>query len=332
MQYVIVVVSYFVFICTLPRFMLSKSVEGFVLCAILLATSLLLAALFSRKVVYKGRILTNIGRQVLAVSIITVLLALAQYSIRDASPFIMMIYASWIVLVANLVFVAIFKLLGKRVAIVIIAVLILVVVGVPYMQLLPHTTEWSKTTSFENSLERQFAYRYNDNVYYTSNKREGIYKLTKLGEITKIVESVKIYNPHIYTLRGVENIIYFEATKKHWKSINLDSDTVKDEQEYLGEYEVCDYAQDAFIGTEKVLKKIGYIRDTQISDDGYIYFSTISTQVGIKNGIYRTRSGSDEYELVIEGDQISMFDASSHVLTYYCIANTPPLTKVLLTK
>lgn len=147
MQYVIVVVSYFVFICTLPRFMLSRSVEGFVLCAILLATSLVLAAFFSRKVVNKGRILINIGRQVLAVSIITVLLALAQYSIRDASPFIIIIYASWIVLVANLVFVAIFKLLANRVAIAVIAVLILVVVGVPFMQLLPHTTEWSKTAS-----------------------------------------------------------------------------------------------------------------------------------------------------------------------------------------
>ena len=220
-----------------------------------------------------------------------------------------MIYVSWAVFCIYILFVALFKI-AKQFAKFITAVFIITVIGVPFMNLLPHVTEWSRITELSNNVEIQFAYKYKDNVYYSSNKREGIYKLNKTGEITKVADALKINSPTEYTLCGDGNFIHFLSSKtplgnkSQWKNMNLDTGEIKAEPEFMDVYQSCGYMQDDYIEKEKVLKKIGYVSEPQIRDDGYIYFSTISTLPGVKQGVYRTRTGSDEYELVVDKDNL----------------------------
>ncbi|ODA39961.1 hypothetical protein DSBG_3252 [Desulfosporosinus sp. BG] len=178
-------------------------------------------------------------------------------------------------------------------------------------------------------------------LYYASSRRGGIYKVTADGETTKIADSPKAKQEIHVTLWIDRNVAYFldnaqvqnlnfSDSNEKWKSINLDTLEIKDEPEFKVDTSAHQQQKYAFIGEGTVQDKIGYVTRNQVGSDGYIYFMTGSTHEGIKRGIYRVKVNSQEYELLVENENVSMFDVDNGVLSYYESDKTPPISKLQL--
>jgi len=310
-------------------FIINNRIEVFFISSLMLVVALIFMAIGSKKAVSINNAKVSIQKQFLAVIIITALLFIAQAGIQDASPFPFMAYGSWIALCTSLTFTVLFKLLRKGASI-LVACLILALTIVPFAHYYPHSVQWSNTTKFEKNLEFQFAYSYKDAVYYASNRCGGIYKATSNGETTKIADSRKPTHVHDITLWVNGNEAYFKNNSDNWKSINLDTLEIKNQPDFQVDNLAHQQQEYAFIGVGTVQDKIGYVTRSQVVSDGYIYFMTGSTHAGIKQGIYRVKVNSKEYELLVESENISMFDVADGVLSYYESHNTPPISKLQL--
>ena len=326
-----IILSYILFIMGMSPFLINNRIEVFIISSLMLVVALIFMAVGSKKVVSTNNVKVSVQKQFLAVIIITALLFIAQAGIHDASPFPFMAYGSWIALCISLTFTALFKLL-RRGASILVACLILVLTVVTFAHYYPHSVQWSDTNKFERNLEFQFAYRYKDAVYYASNRRGGIYKATSNGETIKIANSRIPTYVHDITLWVTGNEAYFKDNSEMWKSINIDTLEIKNQPDFKVDNSARQQQEYAFIGEGTVQDKIGYVTRSQVGSDGYIYFMTGSTHEGIERGIYRVKIDSKEYELLVESENISMFDVADGVLSYYESHNTPPISKLQLKK
>ena len=326
-----IILGYILFVMGMSPFIINNRIEVFIISSLSLFAAIILMAIGSKKVVSTKNVKVSIQKQFLAVIIITALFFIAQAGIHDASPFPFMAYGSWIALCISLTFTALFKLLRKGASI-LVACLILALTVVPFTHYYPHSVQWSDTNKFQKNLEFQFAYRYKEAIYYASSRRAGIYKVTSNGETTKIADSRIPMYEHDITLWVIGNEAYFKYNGEKWKGINLDTLEIKNQPDFKVDNSAHQQQEYAFIGEGTVQEKIGYVTRSQVSSDGYIYFMTGSTHAGIKRGIYRVKVNSKEYELLVESENISMFDVADGVLSFYESHNTPPISKVQLKK
>jgi len=132
------------------------------------------------------------------------------------------------------------------------------------------------------------------------------------------------------TLWVTGNEAYFKDNSEMWKSINIDTLEIKNQPDFKVDNSAHQQQEYAFIGEGTVQDKIGYVTRSQVGSDGYIYFMTGSTHEGIERGIYRVKVDCKEYELLVESENISMFDVANGVLFYYESHNTPPISKLQL--
>ena len=324
-----IVLSYILFIMGMPPFIINNRIEVFIISSFVLVVALLFMAIGSKKVVSTNNAKVSVQKQFLAVIVITALLFIAQAGIHDASPFPIMAYGSWIALCISLTFTALFKLLRKGASILVVC-LILVLTVVTFAHYYPHSVQWSDTNKFQKNLEFQFAYKYKDAVYYASSRRGGIYKATSKGETIKIADSHIPAYVYDITLWVTGNEAYFKDNSETWKSINIDTMEIENQPNFKVNNSAHPQQEYAFIGKGTVQDEIGYITRSQVGRDGYIYFLTGSTHAGVKQGIYRVKVDSIEYELLVESENISMFDVADGVLSYYESQNTPPISKLQL--
>lgn len=204
--------------------------------------------------------------------------------------------------------------------------------SVSFAHYYPHSVQWSDTNQFERNLEFQFAYNYNNAIYYASSRRGGIYKITSNGETIKLVDSrIPTYEGDI-TLWVIGNEAYFKYNSENWKSINLDTLGLRNQPDFKVDNSAYQKQKYSFIGDGTVQDKIGYVTGSQVGTDGYICFLTGSTHEGIKQGIYRVKINSKEYELLVESENITMFDVTNGSLSYYDSHKTPPISKLQLEK
>jgi outer membrane protein assembly factor BamB len=161
--------------------------------------------------------------------------------------------------------------------------------------------------------EVQYIYRYKEDVYYNSNRYDGVYRLGPGGEIEKIQNIPRIKKRTDINLWLEDNLLYFIKDGK-WHSLNLDTGQVKEQPGFQVEYaSYFDHRHDFL--EDCVSEKLGYINYCKVFSDGYIYFST-------DNGLYRTRQGGGEPELLASGG-ITMFDIKGDRVKYYDIDSTP---------
>lgn len=325
----LVILSYILFIMGMSPFIINQRIEVFIISSLIIIVALIFMAIGSKKIVELNVEKASIRKQFFAFIVITIILFIAQFAIHDASPFPMMLIGNLAAFCSSLLFILIFRFVKKG-AKILVACLIIALVGGPFVHYYPHNLQWSDTNKFQKNLEFQFAYKYKDHVYYASNRRDGIYKITSLGETTKIADSRKPTYVHDITLWVTGNELYFLDKAEHWKSINLDTTEVKNQPDFKVDNSAHQQQEYAFIGEGTVQDEIGYVRGSQVSGDGYIYFMTGSTHAGIKQGIYRVKVNSKEYELLVEGEYISMFDVAGNVLSYYEYYKTPPIRKLQL--
>ena len=324
-----IILSYILFIMGMSPFIINNRVEVFIVSSLILVVALILMAIASKRAVDLSNEIVSIRNQVFAVVIITIILFMAQAWIHDASPFPFMNIGNLAAFCSSLLFILIFKYVKKGAKILVVC-LIITLVGVPFAYFYPHNVQWSDTNKLQRKLEFQFAYKYKDDIYYASNRRDGIYKTTSYGDTTKIADSHKPTYKHDITLWVNGNEAYFVDNSEKWKSINLDTMEIKNQPDFKVDNSAHQQQEYAFIGEGTVQEKIGYVRDSQVSGDGYIYFLTGSTNEGIKSGIYRVEINSKEYELLVDGESISMFDVEDGLLTYYDVNNTPPISTLQL--
>ncbi|WP_088189374.1 hypothetical protein [Desulfosporosinus sp. FKA] len=326
-----IILSYILFIVGIVPFLINNRIEVFILSSLILVIALIMMAIGSKRLVSKNIVKRSLQKQFIAVVIITALLFIAQAGIRDASPFPFMAWGSWIALFINLIFTASFKLLKKGSSVLVVC-FVLVLTTVSFAHYYPHSVQWSDTNKFERNLEFQFAYNYNNAIYYASSRRGGIYKTTSNGETLKLVDSrIPTYEGDI-TLWVIGNEAYFKYNSENWKSINLDTLGLRNQPDFKVDNSAYQKQKYSFIGDGTVQDKIGYVTGSQVGTDGYIYFLTGSTHEGIKQGIYRVKINSNEYELLVESENITMFDVSNGLLSYYDSHKTPPISKLQLEK
>lgn len=326
-----IILSYLLFIVSIVPFLINNRIEVFIISLLMLVAAFIFMAIGSKKLVSNNNVKLSLQKQFVAVVIITALLFIAQAGIRDASPFPLMAWGSWIALGTSLTFTALIRLL-KRSAGILIGCIIFALTVVSFVHYYPHSVQWSETNKFERNQEFQVAYRYKDAIYYASSRREGIYKTTSKGETTKIVDScIPTYKGDI-TLWVDGNEAYFKYNSENWKSINLDTLDVKNRPDFIIDNSAYQKQEYAFIGNGTVQDKIGYVVGSQVGKDGYIYFLTGSTHEGIKPGIYRVKVNSKEYKLLVESENITMFDVADGLLSYYDYHNTPPISTLQLEK
>jgi hypothetical protein len=243
-------------------------------------------------------------------------------TIHDASPFPFMAIGILISQGINLIFIIVFRI-AKKNAFNIVMGLMIILVAFPSLYMLNRSIDVTKMNALEKSKEIQFAYRYNDDVYYTSSKIEGIYRMSPNGETVKIQDTPRINDVTNVTFWIDKSTAYFLNNSK-WYSVNLDTNEVKESAEFKIGYETYFNNQYQFLGGYEYQRKIGYIYHSQIIGDGYIYFSA-------DKGLYRTKVTSENPELLVEGN-ITLFDIVNGVISYYDVNKIPRVNKVPLSK
>jgi Tfp pilus assembly protein PilF len=153
--------------------------------------------------------------------------------------------------------------------------------------------------------------KYNEDYYFINSNKPGVFMLTSSGSIKKIIESdtqvQKGVTKDPFCLK--ESTLYF-TDRDAWKSFNLTTKEVS--QPLPPESNIaCGFTPEADMG--KMLGTDIHILYSQISEDGWIYFSS-------DHGLYRTRPSSKDFSRVVAG-QITIFDIDRDTVTYYTVGS-----------
>lgn len=149
--------------------------------------------------------------------------------------------------------------------------------------------------------------KHNEDYYFINSNKPGVFMLTSTGLIKKIIDS------DTQIQRGVtrdpfcikENILYF-TDQGAWKSLNIDTKEVS--QPLPPESNIsCGFSPVADMG--KMLGTDIPVLYSQISDDGWIYFSC-------DHGIYRTKPSSKDFSRIVAG-QVTIFNIDRDTITYF---------------
>ena len=172
---------------------------------------------------------------------------------------------------------------------------------------------WCSTVGQVDDLEvkriNQRTYKYNQDYYFINSNKPGVFMLTSSGSVKKIIDSdtqvQKGVTKDPFCLKG--NTLYF-TDRGAWKSLNLDTKEVS--QPLPPESNIaCGFSPQADMG--KMLGTDTYISYSQISDDGWIYFSS-------DHGLYRTRPSSNDFFRIVAG-QVTIFNIDRDTITYYTV-------------
>ena len=314
----IVILSYFLFSLVLPIYFINLGLGWIMFAWLAMIASLLLTVNVAKAYISANKTLPFVIIQFSIAVIGAVVLYFAGLSIRDASLYPFMALGFVIFLCLNLIVLIIIKL-GKKFGEKLAIGLIIVLVSIPNIYFIPRSIDVSKMKALEQNREIQFIYRYKDNIYYTSNRFDGIYRMSVDGETMKIQNTPRMEKITNVTFWVDSNFAYFKD-KYQWHSINLDTGEVCDNVNVQVDHEKYFDRRHEFLGGGQ--QKVGYIKHSQVTGDGYIYFSTYK-------GFYRTKLNDELNELLIEG-RITLFDIQDGTLQYYDINKTPHINKVQL--
>jgi Flp pilus assembly protein TadD len=165
----------------------------------------------------------------------------------------------------------------------------------------------------EHGIEQRI-YRYRENYYFVGNKKPGVFKLTPDGSVSRIIDSdtrIADHNAQIQTMDHEdrfcvkENILYFKAGKE-WEKYNLDNNEILAVEN--GEKE----AKCGFMNAPDLTQILGvkpFIEYSQISDDGYIFYSN-------DEGLFKTRPVGGQPQILVSGP-VTVFSVEEGMVTYY---------------
>lgn len=170
---------------------------------------------------------------------------------------------------------------------------------------------WCSTVGQIDDLEakgvNQRIYKYKEDYYFINSNKPSVFVLSSSGSIKKIIESdtqvQKGVTKDPFCLKG--DTLYF-TDRGTWKSLNLETKEVS--QPLPPESNIaCGFSPQADMG--KMLGTDIYIQYSQISDDGWIYFSC-------DHGLYRTKPSSKDFSRIVAG-QVTIFNVDRDTITYY---------------
>ena len=290
--------------------------------------SILLSAKAVKEILALYRPLTYAGIQALTAAAAAAVLYYFAVIIRDGSPLPLIALGIVVFLCINLLLLSVYGLAGQNAGKVVTGLLIFLVC-VSFIRLLPVSIDTTRTFMLRANEEVQYIFRYKDDIYYNSNRYDGVYRLSPGGEIEKILDTPRIKKRTDINLWLEDNLLYFIKDGKwyslnkdgKWHSLNLDTGQVKEQPDFQVKHvRYSDYRNDFL--EDYVSEKLGFIYYCKVFSDGYIYFST-------DNGLYRTRQGSGEPELLVNGD-ITMFDIKGDRIKYYDVNRTPRVNEAHL--
>jgi len=174
------------------------------------------------------------------------------------------------------------------------------------------TTE--KLNKLDEGKDEQRIYHYKDNFYFVGTDKPGVFMLSADGSVKKIIDSdtkIASYNAQMQDDHPEdpfcvkENILYFR-TQETWQKLNLDSN------ETLSVPGGRDEARCGYMNKSDLTQILGvqsFIQFSQISDDGYIYYSN-------DTGLYRIKPGKDRPRMLVSGP-VTTFNVKDNIITYY---------------
>ena len=178
----------------------------------------------------------------------------------------------------------------------------------------PHSLTMEKLDNLVEHGAEQRIYAYKNDYYFVGTNRPGVFKLSTDGLVNRIIDSDTRIIDHNTRIQNMdyedrfcvrENILYFKAGKA-WKKLNLDNN------EILAVPDGDKEAKCGLLNTPNLSQILGaepFIKHSQISDDGYIYFSNDA-------GLHRTRPAGGQPQMLVS-EPVTVFSVEEDTVTYY---------------